>query len=104
MQTRCYDELTKSISILRKKPYLKCIKTAFNFDLSENLVDFNVPTQLIFSTHDKLTPLTIGETMHNKIPNSKLNIIQDAGHLSNLEQPDQFNKILFEFIKANITN
>ena len=98
------DELTKSISILRKKPYLKCIKTAFNFDLSENLVDFNVPTQLIFSTHDKLTPLTIGETMHNKIPNSKLNIIQDAGHLSNLEQPDQFNKILFEFIKANITN
>ena len=46
------DELTKSISILRKKPYLKCIKTAFNFDLSENLVDFNVPTQLIFSTHE----------------------------------------------------
>ena len=98
------DELTKSISILRKNPYLKCIKTAFNFDLSENLVNFNVPTQLIFSTHDKLTPLTIGETMHNKIPNSKLNIIQDAGHLSNLEQPDQFNKILYEFIKANITN
>ena len=98
------DELTKSISILRKNPYLKCIKTAFNFDLSENLVDFNVPTQLIFSTHDKLTPLSIGETMHNKIPNSKLSIIQNAGHLSNLEQPDQFNKILFEFIKANITN
>jgi len=98
------DELTESISILRKTPYLKCIKTAFNFDLSEHLVDFNVPTQLIFSTHDKLTPSTIGETMHKKIPNSKLNIIQDAGHLSNLEQPDQFNKILFEFIKANLTN
>ena len=98
------DELTKSISMLRKTPYLKCIKTAFNFDLSEYLVDFNVPTQLIFSTHDKLTPLTIGETMHKKIPNSKLNIIQDAGHLSNLEQPDQFNKILFEFINANLKN
>ena len=98
------DELTKSISILRKKPYLKCIKTAFNYDVSENLVDFDVPTQLIFSTHDKLTPLTIGETMHKKIPDSKFNIIQNAGHLSNLEQPDQFNKILFEFIKANLKN
>ena len=51
------DELTKHFN--SKNSYLKCIKTAFNFDLSEHLVDFNVPTQLIFSTHDKLTPLTM---------------------------------------------
>ena len=33
-----------------------------------------------------------------KIKNSSLNIIKNAGHLSNIEQPLSFNKILLEFL------
>ncbi len=36
----------------------------------------------------------------SKIGHSCLNIISDAGHLSNLEQPVEFNKCLSNFITA----
>jgi pimeloyl-ACP methyl ester carboxylesterase len=36
--------------------------------------------------------------MHDAIAGSRLKIIENAGHLSNLERPEQFNQVLVEFM------
>ncbi|MBI2429357.1 MAG: hypothetical protein HYV29_11300 [Ignavibacteriales bacterium] len=45
-----------------------------------------------------LTPPAASQSMHEKIPGSELHIIPNAAHLSNMENPEEFNKHLIEFV------
>lgn len=60
----------------------------------------SIPTLIICGREDIVTPLTESEAMKESIPGAKLQIIEKAGHVSNLEQPDEFNKHLFNFLTA----
>jgi 3-oxoadipate enol-lactonase len=60
--------------------------------------EIKVPTVIICGKEDMLTPLKQSEFLHNNIPGSILHSIDKAGHLSNLEQPDEFNKYLYSFV------
>ncbi len=57
------------------------------------------PTLVITGELDGPTPPADGKLMAGKIPSARLEIIPQAGHLSNLEQPDAFNRVLIEFLK-----
>ena len=59
-----------------------------------------VPTLIICGREDELTPLAQSEYMHEQIEGSLLKIIDDAGHVSNLEHPDEFNKHLQDFLNT----
>lgn len=67
-------------------------------DSTELLKFIQCPTLIIAGNEDTLIPSSEAETMHSKIPNSQLHIIEKAGHLVNLEQPEEFQKILEEFL------
>jgi pimeloyl-ACP methyl ester carboxylesterase len=58
-----------------------------------------IPVLIISGTADVLIPPGDSETMHALIPNSRLVIIPDAGHLSNLDKSDAFNHVVREFYK-----
>lgn len=63
------------------------------------LKDISVPTLLIFGREDKVTNLDGAKVLDENIPDSKLEIIEKAGHYSNLENPERFNNILVDFVK-----
>jgi pimeloyl-ACP methyl ester carboxylesterase len=58
-----------------------------------------VPTLVMVGSHDKLTPLTLAESMRTKIPGAELHVVPDAGHFSNVENPAVFNERLLSFLK-----
>lgn len=60
----------------------------------------NIPTLIICGRADEVTPLAQSEFMHEHIKNSILKIIDNAGHVSNLEQPNEFNTHLLEFLTS----
>ena len=60
----------------------------------------SIPTLIICGSDDKLTPIAQSEFMHKNIKNSELKIIDNAGHVSNLEQPETFNKHLTDFLNS----
>ena len=91
-------KIYNSLSLIRSESYLKTIKEAVNYDVTKGLSNFNVPIQLIFGEHDALTPPSLGKSMKEKIINSSLDIIPNAGHLSNMEKPETFNKVLLNFL------
>ncbi len=64
------------------------------------LGSITLPTLIICGRQDVVTPLAQSEYMHEHIKWSLLSIIEDAGHVSNLEQPYAFNKILFDFLTS----
>jgi len=58
-----------------------------------------VPTLIMVGEHDDFTPLSSSQMMHDKIVNSEFKIIPKAGHMSNLENPEEFNHNLLEFLE-----
>lgn len=66
-------------------------------DHTEKLSKIKVPTLIIGSSDDAIIPLNEQELLHEQIPDSQLEIIKNAGHLSNMENPEEFNKLVSEF-------
>ncbi|HUQ32254.1 MAG TPA: alpha/beta fold hydrolase [Pyrinomonadaceae bacterium] len=58
------------------------------------------PTLILVGSEDTLTPPPDAELMHREIRGSRLEIIEGASHLSNLERPVEFNRALLDFIHA----
>jgi pimeloyl-ACP methyl ester carboxylesterase len=67
--------------------------------LIESLPSITVPTLVIVG--DKDTPFIAAcEYMAKKIPGARLEVIRDAGHSSNLDQPEAFNRVLGSFLDS----
>jgi len=64
------------------------------------LPDIYVPVLIMVGNEDKITPLTAAQFMNEKIKDSLLSIIEHAGHLSNIENPSEFNNQLEEFVST----
>ena len=58
------------------------------------------PTLVIVGEHDVATPPSESQEMVKRIPNGHLEIIPQAGHVSNLENPDAFNHALEKFLSS----
>lgn len=81
--------LVAAVKALAKRP-----------DTCEVLQSVKVPALIICGRQDTVTPPEKSQAMHDLIKNSTYKLIDGAGHLSNLDQPETFNKYLGEFIKT----
>jgi len=71
---------------------------AARHDSTYTLIGIDCPTLILVGSEDALTPPSEAEAMRDGIPHARLKVIEGAGHMSNLEQPEQFNAALIEFI------
>lgn len=67
-------------------------------DSTPLLGEIAVPTLVIHGSEDQIVPLDEAEAMADTIATAELVVIPDAGHLPNLEQPDLFTDVLYEFM------
>ena len=67
-------------------------------DSTGELAAIKVPTLIIVGENDGVTPPEASRKMHEHIGGSRLVVIPEAGHLSNLEAPEAFNGALAEFL------
>jgi len=71
---------------------------AMREDHTEMLSRINVPTLILVGRDDAITQVADNEGMHARIPGSQLVVIENAGHVSNVEQADVFNSELLSFL------
>lgn len=74
-------------------------KSAIRNNLGEDLNKIKIPALLIWGKNDNVTPPFVAEEFHRLLPNSELHFIDKCGHAPMMEVPDEFNKILFNFLK-----
>jgi pimeloyl-ACP methyl ester carboxylesterase len=67
--------------------------------LPNRLHRIKAPTLIIWGRHDEVIPLEIGEAFADLIPHAELRVIEDAGHLPQVEQPDAFRAVIDDFLK-----
>lgn len=71
--------------------WAKVFPSLVNFDLSEVLEDLALPTLIVVGDKDRLTPPTQARHMAAKIPEARLVILEDAGHMALLEEHEVLN-------------
>lgn len=84
---------------LRKKELLKITDAIYSFKLLP-LETIRVPTLIITGEKERKAVLPHIEKMVELIKNSKKVVIPEAGHVSNLENPEVFNRELDDFLRG----
>ena len=94
------DELVDKCFKIREDTYIEASKSAFGRNYLMELTRIKVPTLVIGSSEDKLTPKFNAFILNNMISNSRIKIFNECGHLSNVEKWEEFN----EAVKNHIAN
>lgn len=68
-------------------------------DSTADLGTIDVPTAVIVGESDAITPLALSRTMYESIPHATLSVLPDAGHLSNLEAPEAFDRAIRSWLR-----
>lgn len=86
--------------------YLSTVRSLINpralfgghHDVSERLNELKIPVQLIWGADDPLFPVAHAERAQSLIGRSRLAVISGAGHTPQSERPEEFNRVLHEFL------
>jgi pimeloyl-ACP methyl ester carboxylesterase len=98
-----YDEETAQfvaklvLDHMIKKDCLQATAASAGFNICENLKNLNIPVLVLVGKKDITTPVWASEMIHEWLPESKLIIIPDAGHLTILDHPKEFNNLVLNF-------
>ena len=79
--------LVSALEALRDRP-----------DSRPTLATILVPVLVIAGEEDELIPVSEAEAMAAELPNARLVRVPGAGHLTPLERPEEFNRMLVEFL------
>lgn len=78
--------------------FIGCCRAITGLDNGDRLGDITTPALIVAGDRDPSSPRAVNETMRETIRGARLQFIDDAAHLANLAQPEQFNHVLTEFL------
>jgi len=93
-----FNQLVKSMQKLHKETYLKAIDTFVNSTHYNIFSIIDIPVLVVVGELDNLTPVPMAKEISAKIEGSIFEVIPNAGHLSNIENPNKFNKVVLSFL------
>jgi 3-oxoadipate enol-lactonase len=69
-------------------------------DQRDRAEDIRVPTLVLVGDQDLVTPVDLSNELVDLIPDARMQVIAGAGHLTNLEKPEVFNRIVEGFLAS----
>ncbi|NOT36664.1 MAG: alpha/beta hydrolase [Saprospiraceae bacterium] len=78
-------------------------KSAIRHNLADKLDRIKVPTLIIWGKNDGVTPPFVGEKFNELIKGSEIYFLEKCGHAPMMEKPDEFNRILENFLDKHPT-
>jgi pimeloyl-ACP methyl ester carboxylesterase len=81
-----------------KKGFLPALEALSNYPIRDRLDDIGCPTLIVWGPKDRLVPVKDAHEFDELIPDSRLKIYDDTGHVPMLERPERFNADLRAFL------
>lgn len=93
------DEVFESVNDRNKLVRtLALAKSAIRHNMANDLPKMKTPTAIIWGKQDTVTPPNVAEEFNNLLPDSNLYWIDKCGHAPMMEHPNEFNKILQDWL------
>ena len=91
----CFEITNNRMKVIK---IIALAKSAIRNNLGEELNQIKQPTCLIWGNNDTITPPFVAKEFNKLIPNSELHFVDKCGHAPMMEVPEEFNRILDEFL------
>ena len=69
-------------------------------DSTPLLPGITIPTLVVVGENDVMTPVTTARAMHQQLPQARLSVIAQAGHMSPMERPQEVTSAISEFLSS----
>jgi 3-oxoadipate enol-lactonase len=93
------DDVRRNIAQSTRLPgYAWAAEAMADTDHRPDFKDVQVPTLVLCGAEDQVCPPPVSKAMAKAIPGARLALIDGAGHVSYLEQPDRFNELVEGFL------
>lgn len=93
-----YDTLNNRNKLIRT---IAIAKSAIRHNMASDLPKMTMPVCLIWGKNDIVTPPEVAEEFHKLLPNSELNWVDKCGHAPMMEHPEEFNRILENWLNKH---
>jgi pimeloyl-ACP methyl ester carboxylesterase len=90
-------EMMKSEAGIIYRDFIACDR----FSMIGSVEAIHMPVLVVCGKDDHLTPPAYSDYLHNAMTGSRLNLIDDAGHMVMLEKPDELNRAIEGFVAEN---
>lgn len=91
-------ELLASMMSIPRETYVAALRCFLSPPFKIAFEQFSFPTHFIAGEHDKLaSPAEMGRVAA-RVPNARFSVVENSGHLVNLEQPERYNHLMVQFI------
>jgi 3-oxoadipate enol-lactonase len=97
-RTDVVDPVRTRIRTTSPTGYAGCCAAIAQLDLTDRISAIKTPTLIVVGEEDQGTPVAASRAIQAQIAGSQLEIIKSASHLSNLEQPEEFTRIITAFL------
>lgn len=92
------DEVIETMAAIPPSAFAIGLDAVWLADQRDRAAAIGCPTLVLCGELDTVTPPALSEELRALIPDSGLALIPDAGHLSNAENPNAFNRVVEEFL------
>ena len=102
-----HDDAIEEIVRLRlespviEEAYRAQLSAALEFNAESRVKAIQAPTLILSGDADAVVPVQNSRNLAAKIPGAQLSIIEGGSHLFFIEQPDDFNQLVIEFLKKH---
>ena len=92
-------EVVETMSGIDPEAYRIGAEAVWLADQRDRAQAIDAPTLILCGDQDSITPVALSTELVDLIPNARIQVITDAGHLTNLEKPAEFNRVVDDFLR-----
>jgi 3-oxoadipate enol-lactonase len=94
------SQVIDTMSSIDPEAYRLGARAVWLADQTERAAAIRAPTLILVGDEDAITPPSLSEELAALIPDARLEVIEGASHLANLDRPAEFNRAIDDFLSA----
>jgi 3-oxoadipate enol-lactonase len=92
------DETIAQMACKSVPSYIAATRATWTGDFRSMLSSINVPSLVVYGGKDTVAPAALSAEIARGIAGARLEVISDAGHVTNADAPERFNELLRSFV------
>ncbi len=93
-------EVGKMVAATTPTGYVRCCRGIMAMAFTDTIGAITTPTLVVPGELDPALPVPMSEVIAGKIPGARMEVVANAAHLCNVEQPDAFNGIIRSWLDS----
>jgi pimeloyl-ACP methyl ester carboxylesterase len=93
------EDVRRAIAAMELGAYREWAQACFEADVEAGLGTIRAPTLVLSGDNDQKVPLQYSQLIADRIPQARLRTVPNAAHLSNVDNPEVFNRLVAELLE-----